>query len=65
MPAVSFEENTEGKSAMNLGELITSIAIVLLLIAMLTMIFCDWYRDYKNRKYHKNRSKILNPWSDW
>lgn len=34
-------------------------------IALLIMIIRDWYRDYKVRKYHKNRPRILNPWSDW
>ncbi len=34
-------------------------------LCVLLIILNNWRKDYKNWKYHKNKPRILNPWSDY
>ncbi|AZC09437.1 hypothetical protein DKE47_006290 [Acinetobacter nosocomialis] len=46
----------------------TMAAFIVLVVMFLTIPVCyliKWYQDYKAWKFHKNRSRPLNPWSDW
>ncbi|KCY22247.1 hypothetical protein [Acinetobacter baumannii] len=43
-------------------------AFIVLVVMFLTIPVCyliKWYQDYKAWKFHKNRSRPLNPWYDW
>ena len=62
------EEDTEGESAMTWSDIHILFLLVLSFappVALLVYFFWNWYRDYKNYKFQKNRPRILNPWSDW
>ncbi|HDJ7836500.1 TPA: hypothetical protein PRO20_000467 [Acinetobacter baumannii] len=41
-----------------------ALSVVPLLSFVVYFLWC-WYQDYKKWKFHKNRSRPLNPWSDW
>ncbi|WP_171496509.1 hypothetical protein [Acinetobacter bereziniae] len=44
---------------------IIHIGLIIILISVVLIYFYSWYQDFKNWKYHKNKPRALNPWSDW
>ncbi len=50
---------------MNLNESLMIAAVFFPSILLVLFFLWNWYQDYKAWKFHKNRPRILNPWSDW